>query len=149
MGISNRTINPTKNIALIAHDHAKESLVEWVEFNQEILKRHNLYGTGTTSARIAAATGLTITPFQSGPYGGDLQIGAKIAEGEIDMLIFFWDPMSSQPHDPDVKALLRIAAVWNIPVAANRASADFMISSPLMEQAYRPKLMDYKKQLGR
>lgn len=149
MTTNKRLIKVTKNIALIAHDHAKESLIEWVSFNKEILQLHHLFGTGTTSALIAEQTGLTITPFQSGPYGGDLQIGAKIAEGDIDMMIFFWDPMTSQPHDPDVKALLRISSVWNIPVASNRASADFIISSPLMNQLYEPKLMDYRKQLGR
>lgn len=130
----------TKNIALIAHDNMKKDLLDWVKFNKGLLRDHHLYGTGTTSTLITAETELEVTAFKSGPFGGDLQIGAKIAEGKIDMVIFFWDPMSAQPHDPDVKALLRIATVWNIPVATNRASADFIISSPLMHTTYERKL---------
>lgn len=140
-------INPIKNIALIAHDTMKNELVEWVEFNKALLADHRLFGTGTTSAMITRDTGLPVTPFKSGPFGGDLQIGAKIAEGDMDLLIFFWDPMASQPHDPDVKALLRIATVWNIPVASNRASADFIISSPLMHHTYARKLIFSQRQL--
>jgi methylglyoxal synthase len=144
-----RIFQPVKNIALIAHDHAKDSLIDWAKYNLNILKKHNLYGTGTTSALIFAETGLKISAFKSGPFGGDLQIGAKIAEGDIDFMVFFWDPMTAQPHDPDVRALLRIATVWNIPVATNRASADFIITSPLMDEEYMPILMDYRRQLGR
>jgi len=134
-----------KRIALIAHDNKKPELLEWVMFNRALLAQHELYATGTTGKLIAEICGLEITTFQSGPLGGDQQIGARIAEGGIDFLIFFWDPLEPLPHDPDIKALLRIAVVWNIPVACNRASADFMISSPLMEQGYRRLLPDYSE----
>ncbi len=130
----------TKNIALVAHDHMKDDIIEWVTFNKGTLTQHKLFGTGTTATMVSQATGLKVTPYKSGPFGGDLQIGAKIAEGDIDLVIFLWDPMSAQPHDPDVKALLRIATVWNIPVATNRTTADFIISSPLMDTAYERKL---------
>ncbi|MDZ7291537.1 MAG: methylglyoxal synthase [candidate division KSB1 bacterium] len=133
-----------KNIALIAHDNRKKDLLEWVAFNKELLRNHNLFATGTTGQIISKETGLAITRFQSGPLGGDQQVGAKITEGKLDFLIFFWDPLLPQPHDPDVKALLRIAVVWNIPVACNRASADFMISSHLMNEEYERLLVDYE-----
>jgi methylglyoxal synthase len=137
-------IGHKKRIALIAHDHKKEDLLEWVRFNRETLLKHKLYATGTTGKMLEEELNLKLTIFESGPLGGDLQIGARIAEGEIDFLIFFWDPLAPLPHDPDVKALLRVAAVWNIPIACNRASADFLISSPLMGQEYQRILPDYE-----
>lgn len=137
-----------KNIALIAHDERKQDLLEWAKYNKAILTQHNLYGTGTTGSLIARELGLKIKTFLSGPLGGDQQIGAKITEGKIDFLIFFWDPLESHPHDPDVKALLRIAVVWNIPIACNRASADFMITSMLMSKEYPRLVIDYLKRYG-
>ncbi len=133
-----------KKIALVAHDNKKHDLLEWAGFNKQLLLQHELYATGTTGKLLEQELGVEINKLQSGPLGGDQQIGAKISEGEIDLLIFFWDPLASQAHDTDVKALLRIAVVWNIPVACNRASADFMISSPLMSGAYERLLPDYE-----
>ena len=141
-------MNKQKTIALIAHDHQKEDLVEWCVRNQEELKKHFLCGTGTTSKMIAEATGLPVKPYKSGPLGGDQQIGARIAEGEIDMMIFFWDPLEAQPHDPDVKALLRIAQVYDIPIANNKASADFMISSPLMDEEYEHDVINFRQNIS-
>ncbi len=138
-----------KKIALIAHDNRKQDLLEWARFNKELLDQHLLYATGTTGAMLSSTVGLDVIPLQSGPLGGDQQVGAKITEGDIDFLIFFWDPLQPHPHDPDVKALLRIAVVWNIPVACNRASADFMISSPLMSEEYDRLLVDYARRIGR
>lgn len=132
-----------RRIALIAHDNKKADLREWARFNRGLLARHHLCATGTTGRVLSDELGLPITRFQSGPLGGDQQIGARIADGDIDLLIFFWDPLEPQPHDPDVKALLRLAMVWNIPVACNRASADFLISSPLMDRAYQRQKPDY------
>ena len=140
MGLGRR-----KKIALVAHDNKKDDMVLWVTHNRELLSQHALYATGTTGTVLEEALGLTITVLQSGPLGGDQQIGARIAEGEINILIFFWDPLEAQPHDPDVRALLRMAAVWNIPVATTLASADFLITSPLMSEPYHRRLTDYEE----
>lgn len=126
------TIGKQKSIALIAHDGKKQEMIKWCEEHKDILMRHFLCGTGTTARMITEATGLPVKGYNSGPLGGDQQIGAKIAEGQIDVVIFFWDPLSMQPHDPDVKALLRIAALYDVPIATNKATADFVLSSPLM-----------------
>ncbi|WP_263770345.1 methylglyoxal synthase [Propionivibrio soli] len=133
-----------KRIALVAHDNRKLDLLEWAQYNRGLLIKHELCATGTTGALLEKSLGTEILKLQSGPLGGDQQIGARIAEGLIDLVIFFWDPLEPQPHDPDVKALLRIAVVWNIPVACNRASADFMISSPLMSSAYERQMPDFE-----
>lgn len=130
------TIGKQKNIALIAHDGKKKELLEWCEWNKALLQKHFLCGTGTTATMITARTGLPVRAYNSGPLGGDLQIGAKIVEGAIDFVVFFSDPLCAQPHDPDVKALLRITSVYDIPIATNRSSADFMITSALMDQEY-------------
>ena len=136
-----------KRIALIAHDRMKKDLIEWAEFNKGTLSRHELYATGTTGTLIEERTNLKVQKFKSGPLGGDQQIGAKIAEGEIDILIFFWDPLEPLAHDVDIKALIRLATVYNIPVAINRSTADFLISSPLFEQEYEKIQPDYETQL--
>jgi len=138
-----------KNIGLVAHDNKKRDLIEWATYNRALLLRHDLVATGTTGTLLEEALGVGVRKLQSGPLGGDQQLGALIADGEIDFLVFFWDPLEPQPHDPDVKALLRIAIVWNIPVACDRASADFMISSPLMESAYERAVPDYATHIGR
>jgi methylglyoxal synthase len=138
------SIGERKKIALIAHDNKKTDLIAWVNQNKSILLRHELFATGTTGILLRKEVDCKITVFESGPLGGDQQIGSRIAEGSIDFLIFFWDPLEPLPHDPDIKALLRVAAVWNIPVACNRTSADFMISSPLMSKEYRRILPDYE-----
>ncbi|RPI91414.1 MAG: methylglyoxal synthase [Chloroflexi bacterium] len=132
-----------KKIALVAHDNKKRDLLEWAKFNRELLAGHIIYATGTTGNLLENELGLTVGKLQSGPLGGDQQIGAMIVENEIDFLIFFWDPLEPLPHDPDVKALLRMSVVWNIPIACNRTSADFMISSPLMDGEYERRLPDY------
>jgi methylglyoxal synthase len=137
------TIEPKKKIALIAHDNKKDDILEWARYNQPVLAQHELYATGTTGRLLETELNLPINKLQSGPLGGDQQIGARIVDGSIDFVIFFWDALESQPHDPDVKALLRLAVVWNIPTACNRATADFMISSPLMGIAYERLLPDY------
>jgi methylglyoxal synthase len=132
-----------KKIALVAHDNKKIDLLEWARYNKYLLAQHEVYSTGTTGKLLELELGIKIHKLQSGPLGGDQQIGAKIVDGEIDFLIFFWDPLEPLPHDPDVKALLRIAVVWNTPVACNRASADFICSSPLMSEEYERSLPDY------
>lgn len=138
-------IDKQKRIALVAHDNRKEILIEWVKKNKKTLIKHKLYATGTTGKLIQDTLGVRITRFNSGPLGGDQQIGAKISEGKLDILIFFWDPLSPLPHDPDIKALLRIAVLWNIPMACNRATADFMMSSNLINSKYDRVVIDYKK----
>jgi methylglyoxal synthase len=142
-------LGPTKKIGLVAHDNKKRDLIEWVKFNRRLLAAHDLVATGTTGMLLEEVLGTGIRMLQSGPLGGDQQLGALIADGEIDFLVFFWDPLEPQPHDPDVKALLRIAVVWNIPIACNRASADFMISSPLMTSDYVRQTPDYDAYVDR
>ncbi|WP_228375136.1 methylglyoxal synthase [Demequina iriomotensis] len=130
------------HIALVAHDNKKAELLEWASFNKGSLAPHHLYATGTTGTMLEYELGFKVHRFLSGPVGGDQQIGARIAEGALDMLIFFWDPLEPQPHDPDVKALLRLGALWNIPIASNVATADFLISSPLFRDGYERKVPD-------
>ncbi len=141
-------LNKSKNIALIAHDSMKDNIIRWALDNKDKLSKHNLVGTGTTARVLTEKTGLQVRGYKSGPMGGDQQIGARIAEGAIDFMIFFWDPLEAQPHDPDVKALLRIAVLYDIPVANNRASADFILSSPLMELEYQRHIFDFEKELS-
>src|SRR4030042_487777 len=143
------SIGKKKKIALIAHDDRKKDLLQWAAFNRLALSKHKLFATGTTGKLLFDEVGLKVTSFKSGPLGGDEQIGANIVEGNIDFMIFFWDPMSSHPHDPDVKALLRIGVLYNIPMACNRSTADFMISSPLMDKEYGRKMIDYEKRIKR
>jgi methylglyoxal synthase len=139
----------SKRIALVAHDNKKHELMEWAVYNKEALSKHRLYGTGTTGSLVEAALGQPVSKFLSGPLGGDQQIGSRIAEGKIDVLIFFWDPMEAQPHDPDIKALLRLAVAWNIPFACDRATADFLLTSPLMHTDYEVILPDYTQYIRR
>jgi methylglyoxal synthase len=131
-----RTLGPRKKIGLVAHDNKKGDLIEWARYNRRILERHELVATGTTGTLLEKELGVGVAKLQSGPLGGDQQLGALIAEGKLDVLIFFWDPLEPQPHDTDVKALLRIAVLYNIPTACNRATADFLLSSPLMAETY-------------
>lgn len=138
-----------KNIALVAHDEKKQDLLEWARFNKDLLMHHELYATGTTGSLLEQELGVDIHKLQSGPLGGDQQIGAMIAAGEIDLLIFFWDPLTTQPHNADVQALLRIAVVWNVPVACNRASADLLITSPLLSSTYQRFSPDYHQYTAR
>ena len=144
-----RVLNSRKSIALVAHDNMKDELVEWALTNKIELARHHLFATGTTGTLLESVLDQAIIKFLSGPLGGDQQIGASIAEGKLDVLIFFWDPMEAQPHDPDVKALLRVAATWNIPTACNRATADFLLTSPLMNNEDEPVLPDYTSYVNR
>jgi methylglyoxal synthase len=141
--MNKRTLEKRKRIALVAHDHKKHELSDWAVFNKATLAKHKLYATGTTGQLLENALDQAITKLLSGPLGGDQQIGAMIAEGKLDVLIFFWDPMEAQPHDPDIKALLRVAVTWNIPIACDRATADFILTSPLMHQVYEPIIEDY------
>ena len=142
------TIEKQKNIALIAHDNKKKELIEWCEANKEILKQHFLCGTGTTAKMITDYTGLPVRGYNSGPLGGDQQIGAKVVEGKVDFIVFFSDPLTAQPHDPDVKALLRIAQVYDIPIANNKATADFLITSKYMNESYDHKVLNFKKNVA-
>jgi methylglyoxal synthase len=136
-------IKKTKHIALVAHDNRKQDLINWAKKNYDILCKHFLCGTGTTAKLISEATGLPVKAYKSGPLGGDQQIGARISDYEVDMMIFFWDPLTSQPHDPDVKALLRIAVLYDVPVAMNQSTADFVLTSKLMEEEYDRNIIDY------
>lgn len=136
-----------KNIALIAHDNKKAELIAWCQDHKEVLKKHFLCGTGTTAKMITEKTGLPVRGYNSGPLGGDQQIGAKIVEGRVDFVIFFSDPLTAQPHDPDVKALLRIAQVYDIPIANNKATADFLITSALMNQEYEHCVLNFQKNI--
>jgi len=143
MSVAPKAARVPKRIALIAHDHKKDELLAWCREHREVLAAHVLLGTGTTGTLLSKSLALPVTCYKSGPLGGDQQIGALIAEGGIDLLFFFWDPLDSQPHDPDVKALLRMAVLWNIPTASNEATADFLVSSPLFQGAYDRVLPDY------
>ncbi len=136
-------------IALVAHDNKKSDLIDWCGHNKELLQSYSLYATGTTGKLLIDKVGLEVNRLQSGPLGGDMQIGAMVAEGAIDFLVFFWDPLEAQPHDPDIKALLRIAAVWNIPVACNRATADYIFTSRLLNEKYNRQLPDFEPHLNR
>lgn len=139
------TIGSQKHIALIAHDNKKIEMAAWAEHNREVLQRHFLCGTGNTARLVAEKTSLPVAEYNSGPLGGDQQIGSRIVEGSIDFVVFFWDPLESQPHDPDIKALLRIAVVYDIPIATNRATADFLLTSHYMDREYERRVLDYNK----
>lgn len=139
------TIQKRKRIALVAHDNKKADLLDWARFNRGTLTRHSLFGTGTTGSLIENELDVPVTQYKSGPLGGDQQIGAAISDGDIDLLIFFWDPLEPQPHDPDIKALLRLAVLYNIPTASNRSTADFIISSPLMLEEYENSTPDLER----
>lgn len=142
------TIGKQKNIALIAHDGKKQEMIEWCEAHKEELKKHFLCGTGTTARMITDRTGLPVRGYNSGPLGGDQQVGAKVVEGRVDLIIFFSDPLCAQPHDPDVKALLRIAQVYDIPIANNKATADFIITSSFIDQEYNHDVINFKKNIA-
>ncbi|GAB3178543.1 methylglyoxal synthase [Telluribacter humicola] len=144
-----RKLLSRKRIALVAHDNKKDDILDWAYYNRNILARHQLYATGTTGKLLEEKLDQPITKLLSGPLGGDQQLGSLIAEGKVDALIFFWDPMSAQPHDPDIKALLRLGVVWNIPMACNRATADFMLTSPLINQDYESQQTDFSAYLTR
>ena len=144
-----RTLLARKRIAIVAHDNKKDDLIDWAVYNRTVLIQHELYGTGTTGKMVSDALGVPVKRMLSGPLGGDMQLGALIAEGKIDALIFFWDPMEAQPHDPDIKALLRLGVVWNVPFACNRSSADFLLTSPLMHEVYEARLPDYNNYIKR
>ncbi len=147
--MTSRQLLPRKRLAIVAHDNRKAELMDWAHDNRAMLARHELYGTGTTGKMLEDALDLPVIRLLSGPLGGDQQIGAMIAEARVDMLIFFWDPMAAQPHDPDIKALLRLGVVWNIPMACNRATADFLLSSPFMAGDYEARQTDYSTYIKR
>lgn len=144
-----KKLDKRKRIALVAHDHKKADLVDWVIYNKTVLIKHELFATGTTGKILEEALDRPVKKLMSGPLGGDQQIGSMIAEGEIDVMIFFWDPMEAQPHDSDVKALLRLGVAWNIPMACDRATADFLVTSPFMHDAYDAIIPDYSHYLSR
>lgn len=144
-----RILNKQKRIALVAHDHKKKDLLDWCETNRQSLEGHDLIATGTTGKLIEEKIGIPVKRLLSGPLGGDQQIGSLIAEGSVDILIFFWDPMAAQPHDPDIKALLRLAVTWNLPFACDRATADFLLTSPFMQSEYHCNIPDYGQYLSR
>jgi methylglyoxal synthase len=144
-----RKMEASKKIALVAHDNKKSELIEWAIYNKSALSMHRLYATGTTGTMIEEALNQSVTRFLSGPLGGDQQIGGRIAEGKIDVMIFFWDPMEAQPHDTDIKALLRLGVAWNIPIACDRSTADFLLTSPLMSQSYDIMVPDYTQYIKR
>jgi len=147
--VTTKKLNKRKRVALVAHDHKKADLAEWAVYNKVVLARHELFATGTTGKLIEDALDRPVKKLLSGPLGGDQQIGSMIAEGEIDVLIFFWDPMQAQPHDSDVKALLRLGVAWNIPMACDRATADFIMTSPFMHDEYEAVIPDYSDYLKR
>lgn len=149
MSQQTRIIKARKRIALVAHDNKKRELIEWAVYNKSTLVRHELMATGTTGKLLEDALDVPVKKFLSGPLGGDQQIGSLIAEGNLDILVFFWDPMEAQPHDTDVKALLRLGVTWNIPIACDRASADFILSSPLMLSEYEIRIPEYGGYLSR
>jgi methylglyoxal synthase len=147
--ITSKKLSANKRIALVAHDHKKQDLIDWAVFNKEALSYHELFATGTTGKMLEEELQQPVTKLLSGPLGGDQQVGSMIAEGLIDVMIFFWDPMEAQPHDSDVKALLRLCVAWNIPMACDRATADFIITSPFMHQQYEAMIPDYSSYLKR
>jgi len=144
-----RKLKVRKRIAMVAHDHKKKDLIDWAWYNRDVLSMHELLATGTTGKLLEEKLKQPVRKLMSGPLGGDQQIGSLIAEGKVDALIFFWDPMEAQPHDPDIKALLRLAVVWNLPFACDRATADFILTSPLMHAEYECILPDYENYIGR
>lgn len=147
--LNTKTVSARKRIALVAHDNKKDDLIDWAVYNKAVLSKHQLFATGTTGRLLEEALDVSVVKLLSGPLGGDQQIGALIAEGKIDMLFFFWDPMEAQPHDPDIKALLRLGVVWNIPMACDRSTADYILTSPLMHAEYETAVPDYKNYLKR
>jgi methylglyoxal synthase len=144
-----RRLGKRKTIALVAHDHKKKDLIDWADYNKSALSRHDLVATGTTGKLLEDQLDRPVKKLLSGPLGGDQQIGSMIAEGKVDILIFFWDPMEAQPHDPDIRALLRVAVTWNIPIACDRATADFIFTSPLMHDDYASQIPDYSEYVKR